>query len=700
MTYEKLLSPGKIGNVTTKNRVVMTAMGVGVAEPNGMPGPRWYGYVEERAKNDVGLIITGICRVNNTHGVGMPTQLALSRNRNIAPLKKGIDMVHSYGTKMFIQLQHAGRQNVNSLSSWWMLTAVGRIFPGFWKLFSEKLGRKMEEMSASGNQLFTPKNVSASAVPMDPNKNDGMPRPTRALRIREIRRLENQFARAARRAQKAGADGIELHAGHGYLIQQFLSPETNRRDDEYGGSLENRMRFLLNIIKKVRKLCGDDFPISVRLSVNEFYSTIGEPDRGLQFEEGLEIAKILSKSGIQMLNITNGNYETMNTIIEPMSYDDGWRASFVKKVKEAVDIPVCAVGIIRTPEQAEAQLQDGVQDFIGLGRPLLADPQWVKKAEEGRSGDIQRCICCLSCFESMTPNSAILQPIECAMNPKTCREFIYNEKTMPKDGNGRNVVIAGAGPAGMTAARELASRDYHVSVYEKRDHAGGQLNMANKPPHKDRMNWAIHDLQHRAELAGAKFNFGEELTPEKLEELKPDIVLLASGGRCSIPTFIPGTDRDNVYVAADTMEQNMKISGKDIVVVGSGMTGLEAAEYYSVMDNRIYVIEMLDKIGPGIYYQHYQDVVPKLKEHGAKFYPATKLTAINDGSVTIQTMSGVVKDLPADVVLFAIGTKPVVDLKEAAEKVCRNVYEIGDANATGNIRNATRSALETVSNIH
>ncbi len=421
--YDKLLSEGKIGNLTLQNKVIMAAMCVYAAEPDGTAGPRVSDYYEERAKGGVGLIITEIARVNNYHGLGGGQQLSMSEDAMIEPFSKFVDKVHSHGTKIFVQLHHPGRQNMSFLAySWYPMTKVAKFVPHFWDtLFAA--GRHADPAMMDSPMFdvmskFMPPVFSAGNIPSGLGASFVKNQPTRALSLRQVKKLEQQFIDGAVRVQKSGADGVELHAAHGYLIQQFLSPYTNNRTDEYGGSLENRMRFLLNILKGIKAACGKDFPVSVRLTVDEFYNTIGFEGRGIQLPEGVQMAKKLEEAGADLINVSCGNYETLNTLIDTMNYAPGWRSYLVKAVKDAVNIPVAGVGVIRTPEQAEELLESGNQDFITLGRPLLADPYWVNKAKEGRADSIRRCISCVTCFETVEANALIGEPCECAMNPR------------------------------------------------------------------------------------------------------------------------------------------------------------------------------------------------------------------------------------------------------------------------------------------
>lgn len=696
--YQQLFSEGRIGNLTLQNRIIMTAMGVDCAEPDGSAGQRVCDYYEERAKGGVGLIITEVTRVNDTHGLALGGQLSMSNDAMIEPFSKLVDKVHSHGTKIFVQLHHPGRQNLAALAwSWKPLTKAGAVIPHFWdtmfKAGSYFEPTMLEDPRVVSLMKFMPPVVSASNIPTGLGASIIKHQPTRALMTWEVKRLERQFIEAAKRVQKAGADGVELHAAHGYLIQQFLSPYTNRRTDEYGGSLENRMRFLLNILTGIKKECGADFPVSVRLSVEEYYDLLGFEDRGIKLPEGLEMAKRVEAAGADLLNVSCGTYETLNTIIETMSFQPGWRTHLAKAVKDVVSIPVAGVGVIRTPEQAEELLESGNQDFIGLGRPLLADPHWPAKAKAGASKDIQRCISCVTCFETDEANALKGEPCECAMNPICCREYRYNDKTRKTDGDGRTVVVVGAGPGGLVAAREAAKRGFKTILLEKEAATGGQLNLAKMPPSKDRMEWGIADLTRGAENAGVDIRCGVEATKETLQELSPYAVILATGGVPVVPK-IEGLDGDNVCTVAEVLSGAVTFSGKKVAVIGSGLTGLETAELLADQCNTVTVAEMADHIGPGIWAQHYWDIVPNLDKAGVNLLPGHKLTRVTDTSVFLETKDGNLKQIDVDAVVLSLGVRPVKDLEEAARAVTSNVTFIGDANKPGKIVHATRAGLE------
>ena len=692
MEYTNLFSPGKIGNVTIKNRVVMPAMMLDHGQFDGTPTDQMMDYYEERAKGGVGLIITEITRVNDVHGAGAFAQLAVSHDYHIKPLAEMVKRIHLHDCKIFVQLHHAGWQ-AEAMTIGMVPLAIGieRIMPSFSKKFYDMvpLAQKLE---AKG--LLLP---VAAPSKIEPCKMTGAK--NRALRHSEIKTLEKQFVNAAKRVQLAGADGVELHASHGYLIQQFLSPYTNRRKDEYGGSIENRMRFLLNIIAGIRNTCGKDFPIIVRLTVDECYERIGETGKGYGLLEGLIIAKRLEEAGIDAINVSSANYETINYWLEPTTFEPGWRKYMAAAVKKEVKIPVIATNLIRSPEQAEQQLSEGTQDFVALGRPLLADPHWTLKVREGRPQDIKRCINCLWCFESMHSNAYLGYAGECAVNPFMGHERDINN--LSKNGNGRVVVIVGAGPAGLTAAEILSRRNFKVFVLERNPFVGGQLQLADKPPLKGKIAWFYEDLERAAKNSGAEILLNTTATADRINQYKPYAVIIASGGYSVKPGSIPGSELPNVCTVTEILDSSVKLSGKKVAVIGSGMSGLETAEKIAEDGNSVMVIEMADKISPQTYSQHLDDILPRLKKHNVKFFTGQKLTKITESCIALESTDGKnSQTLEVDNVVLSVGVKSENRLYKELEGTQKNLYIIGDAQKAGRIAHATRSAYEIALNLN
>ncbi len=692
MQYPLLFSEGMIGNVAIRNRVVQAPMVTGMANYDGTPSEQLIDYYEERARNGLGLLITGATRVNYFHGAILPRQLSIAYDRHIAPFASMVDRVHAHGTKVFCQLHHPGNEGMSLMGISAPLTElVGRLWPGFYGLLPKILLSAGKYPAASEwmiEHLRWPAVVGPSKVPSSLYNQR-----TRALRRWEIKSLVKDFVRAARRVQLAGADGVELHAAHGYLIEQFLSTYTNLRQDEYGGSLENRLRFPREIIDGIRHECGKDFPIAVRLSVDEFYRCIGKLGKGIELEEGVEIAKWLERAGIDAINVSSGTYETANYTLEPMSFECGWRKHLARAVKEVVSIPVIAANLIRSPEQAEAQLAEGIQDFVCLGRPLLADAAWVSKSMEGRADEIMRCISCLRCFESLEENGMMGLSIECAVNPRLGRE---RETAKPRwDGGGRTVVVIGTGPAGLAAAEVLASRGFKSVVLEGSESAGGQLRLAGVPPKKDKIDWCIRDLEGTARRSGAEIRFETEASLATIEALDPYAVIVATGAQPIVPD-IPGVDRENVCTVNAILEGTVRLKDKNVAVIGSGLTGLETAEKLAKDGNRLLVVEMLDEIGPGAYFQNLEDVLGRLNEYGTEFVTSHKLVDIGKDGITLEhAKSRQHTTRQVGAVVLAVGV--VSDDRLARELKPRfpRVYVVGDAREPGRIFSAVRDGFDT-----
>lgn len=689
MSYDMLFSPMKIGNVEIKNRIVMAPMCMGFGQYNGCATETMMNYYEERAKGGVGLIFTEITRINDITGASSFGQLGISHDYQIPALREMADRIHKHNCKIMVELHHPGRQNLGLMIGTVPICNIGSKLMG--NLYTKIL---TQAVIPQGKKLQDKHIVPRTVAPSKCERSKMSDSVNRELSVNEIKRIICQFIEGAVRVKKAGCDGVELHAAHGYLIQQFLSPNTNKRTDQYGGNLENRMRFLLEIIDGIRSNCGKDFPIVVRLTVDEMYSEIGQNGKGYNLEEGIKMAKILSDKGIDAIDVSSAAYDTFNYWLEPTTFTPGWRKYLASEVKKVVDIPVIAANLIRSPKQAEMQLEEGTQDFISLGRPLIADPHWPNKVKSGNENLIKRCVCCLYCFESMMKGAYKYTHGNCSVNPFVGRENV----SLKQNGNGRKVLIIGAGCAGLTAAELLSKRGFDVTVLEKESKQGGQLNLASKPPHKEKINWVCEDLLSNAINSGAKVLFDIKADKDIIASYSPEIVITATGGNAIHPKSFNG---DNVVTVTQVLNGDIDISNKKVAVIGSGMTGLETSELLVSKGNKVTVVEMADKIAPGAWFQQLDDALPVLEKAGTEFLTSHKLLSVSSSGIELENLKEKkAVAIKVDLVVLSLGVRSDNSLyNDIKNSDSYKVYNIGDSKKIGRIANATESAYQLVMNI-
>ncbi|MGB4659573.1 MAG: NAD(P)/FAD-dependent oxidoreductase [Mobilitalea sp.] len=632
--YKKLFEQGYIGRLKLKNRVVMTAMGVSLASSSGEANDDIIRYYEERAKGGCGLIITEVTRIDDVTGVGTSHQLSVTQAKNIPQLQRLVDTVHKYGTKIFFQLHHPGRQTSSAL--------------------------------LDGRQIVAPSPIMCKMMQEMP----------RELTTKECENLRDAFVRGAIFSQMAGADGIELHAAHGYLLNEFLSPYTNQRTDQYGGSEENRLRFLHEIIAGIRSVCGPNFPICVRLSADEFV------ENGLGLEDTLKIASVLEAYGIDAIDISTGIYESMNTIVEPGSYAQGWKKKYAKAVKEQVSIPVIAVNNIKEPAFAESLLEENVCDFIGLGRALLADPDWVNKALSSQEEEIRKCIGCLYCFEGLGQG----KHIACTVNARLGREREFD--TYNKNGNQQVVAVVGGGPSGMEAARVLAERDFKVVLLEQKEQLGGTLNIADKPLLKEKITRFTDSMIAQLHQKNVEIRCGVENAIEEIKTLNPVGVFLAFGASPIIPRNLPGITKSNVLKAEDILTGEAKVKGR-VAVIGSGMTGCETAEYLAEAGCNVTLVEMQPQLGTGIYPPVLMDLMGRFQTYAPEILVNHRLEEITETGIRLtETTSNTSIEKSVDYIVLALGFSPNKEITDTYESTFTNVHTIGDAAKAGKILHA------------
>ena len=692
MDYKMLFSPINIGTLTVKNRIVMTAAEFSLGEPSGKPTERLMDYYEERAKGGVGLITPGICRVNDMAGAATYTQLSMSRDANIEPMREFVSRIHKHGAKLCIQLHHAGRQGLaSSINSLPLVIPVANAFP--------KVMKAVYKCTPALLALEQKKICFSVQAPSDCALQPHGAARLHGMSHKEVKKLINDFIDAAERCMKAGVDAVELHAGHGYLLQQFLSPVTNLRTDEYGGSFENRLRFLSEIVTGIKERCGKDYPLIVRLTVDEMYARTGHPEMGYDLETGKKIAKRLEELGVDAINVTSAGYDVYNCWLEPTTFEPGWRKYLAKEIKEVVNIPVIAANVMRTPDQAEEQLEEGYQDMVASARTFICDPHWAKKAMDGHPEQIRRCIGCLNCIRSFMTNAGKGEPGECALNMTIGKE--RRSYPMKQDGDGKKVIVLGAGPAGLKAAETLALRGFTTVLYDKNSVPGGQVIAASAGNLKERLYWAIEDLVESCRTVGVELHFGETLTPEEIVSQNPYAVVLATGGMPVRPKSIPGIDEPQVVNAADVILGKIKIENSDVIVAGSGLTGLETTETLNDHGNRVTVVEMAKEVAPGAWFQLVDDEMERIRPFNTEFLTGTKLAAIEAGKVRLEEVkTGRTFERKTDYVVLALGVRPVPnDADKLRELGIKNVLTVGDADKSGTIAQACHSAYDAVMSI-
>ncbi|MBR2521701.1 MAG: FAD-dependent oxidoreductase [Coriobacteriales bacterium] len=643
--YEKLLSPCKIGKLEIRNRTVQEPMGNGFSNADGIATAKDIAFYTRRAAGGVGLVITECMNVQPGQGAGNDKQMTMSVDSVIDSMRDLVAHVHAMGAAIMPELYHSGCQ---------------------------------------GAAAMDPQGACASPSGIESQLTH---EPAREITLEEIKQLEKDFISASVRAQKCGFDGIELHCAHGYLLNEFFSPYTNKRTDEYGGSTENRVRIVKNIVEGIRAELGEDFPIVCRVSVDEMLKLNGIDD-GIVLEEGIEICKLLESYGVDAIDVSSGIYETMNIAWEPTGYEQGWKSYLAAGVKANVSITVFCTSVIRDPAFAEKLLQDGVCDFVGSARQFFSDPDWTNKAAEGRTDEIRKCISCLNCMLTMeSPEGS-----QCSINPCTGSEHIYT--SLKADGAGRTVVIVGAGPAGLEAALTLANRGFAPVVIERKSEIGGQLQLANKTPNKDEIDYLIGFYKVSFEKLGIEVRLNTVATPELIASFEPYAVIWAAGSVPVVPRSIPGLDSECVLLTPEVLSGKVKLFGKKVCIVGSGMTGIETAHMLAKMGNKVDVYEMVDEVMPGMWFQNIIAMMEHIMPLGVGLHPSRKLIEVGEGFANFEdTHSGEIEKAEFDYLVLSLGTRATLP-DEAIQAAYPNLIVVGDSEKPGKIAHAVRTGFD------
>ena len=646
--YPHIFSPLTVKNMTIKNRIVMMPMGTNYGEQNGEMSFLHINYYEQRAKGGTGLIIVENASIDSPQGSNGTTQLRIDHDNYLPRLFKFCENIHRYGTKIAIQINHAGASAISS--------------------------------------RINMQPVSASDVP---SKEGGeIPRP---LSREEILHIVKKYGEAAKRAQTAGFDAVEIHAGHSYLISQFLSPITNKRTDEFGGSVENRTRFCRMVIDEVRKQVGPFFPIMLRLSADELM------EGGNTLDDTLEYLDYLQEE-VDIFDVSCGLNGSIQYQIDANYLPDGWRSYMAKAVKEKFNKPCISMGNIRDPKVAERILADGDADLIGMGRGLIADPAWVNKVATGHECDLRKCISCnVGCAGNRI---GVNRPIRCTVNPSVLEGDVYKKLHVNKN---CNVVVIGGGTAGLEAACTAAEVGCNTFLLEKGSELGGLASLISKIPAKNRLADFPHYLMHRAEQLENLYIFtNTEGTPENIRNFHPNIIVSSTGSAPLLPPIAGLKDRIdnedyNIYSILGMINHindfPKDLEGKKVVVVGGGAVGLDVVEFFADRNAAISIVEMMDQIGRDLDPVSKNDTKAMMKKHNVHQLTKTALLEVKDSSFLVKG-DGEPYELPFEYGFVCLGMRAQGQLYQSlAEEFSSEdveIMNIGDSQRARRIIDGTQ----------
>jgi len=693
-----LTTPGQIGTLTLPNRIIVTAMGVSLAEADGTVGQRLIDYHVAQAKGGAGLIIMGVTGVAWPVGAVQPNQTAISDDRFLPGLTRLVEAVHAAGGRIAAQLHHGGLVATHSAQEGHPLWA-----PGYPPAFAGDFP-----------DYFLPEEMAAFAGGVVPQ--------VKVLEKADIDIAVRQFADAAVRAKKAGMDGAEIHGGHGYLLSSFVSPSTNKREDEYGGDVAGRARLLLEVVRAVRAAVGPDFPLWVKIDSRE----IGKKN-GITLEHAVELAPMVEAAGADALTVTayhdvgQGKLHSASNI----PHEPAAHLSAAAAIRKAVSIPVIASGRVEI-DRGEKGLAQGEFDFLAMGRKLLADPDLPIKLAEGRIADIRPCIYCYTCVST----AYLREQVRCAVRSETGYEDLdWSPAKVPG-----HVVIVGGGPGGMEAARRLDLAGAKVTLLEKSDRLGGTLRFAALAyePNERLLNW----LRRQLEQSKVEVRLKTVATPELIASLKPDKVIVATGAVRDMPP-IPGNDQDFVLsgddlrgmmLGEDSAEIRRKTSwstriatklgaatgatanldlvrkathawmplGKRVVIIGGELVGVELAEFLMERGREVTVVGEAPKFGGGLLLVRRMRLLAELREHGVAMHPGASGIRIGKNEVSFTSQSGEEQRIAAHHVVVAMGAHGDSTLANALRAQGHDVVEVGDGTGVTYIEGAIRGAAEAV----
>lgn len=653
--YQHLMSPFQIGNVTIKNRFCLAAMGMYNFDAKGCITQEGMKYFTDFAKGGFGLILSNSL-ITDTEIDGNTMVNRFSPNWNernfVVSCRQLTDRIHAHGAKMFAQISLGTGRN------------------GGWK-------------SASENPAFFAPDTTVQALTVD-----------------EIHRKVEMEVEAALRCQKAGFDGVEIHAMHyGYLLDQFALSLTNHRTDEYGGSLENRLRIAREVVEGIKQVCGEKYPVMMRLGLKSYItglgkghaSLTGENEAGRTLEEGVRIAQLLEQYGYDALDCDVGMYESWYHQTPPMYTPKGNYIPLAAEAKKAVSIPVILSNRMNDPDLTEAAVAEGKIDGVSLGRAALADPAYPRKVASGKVESIRPCLSCCQCIGTELRIGGFYG---CAVNPSVTRELSYGIK---KAAQPKKVLVVGGGVSGMEAALTAKRSGHEVILCEASDKLGGNLIPASQHAFKQDMRMLNEWFQRELREQGVEVRFNTRVTPDMVRQIGADVVLQAIGSTVIDPP-IPGHDHPKYATCMDVLVGGRKV-GDRVAVVGGGLTGVEMAIEYAMEGKQVTIVEALpDILSSGLPVPMMQDMMARdlLKHYGVEICAGYKITGVNDHGAEVKNMKDPsdVKEIPADTVVMAIGFRPRPSMDQELYGEGVDVYTIGDANRVGSVMTSIWDAYE------
>jgi 2,4-dienoyl-CoA reductase-like NADH-dependent reductase (Old Yellow Enzyme family)/thioredoxin reductase len=614
-----LFQPFEIKGRTLKNRIVMPPLASFLIQDDGAITDKTVEHYKRRAAGGPAMVIVEAHAVSE-EGIVSLHQARIFDDRFIEGLSRIAEVIKSEGAVPAIQFHHSGRQ-----------TSI----------------RVIKRKPLAPSNLPCP-TISGEVEP---------------LSVEGIQEIIRKFGDSALRAVQAGFELVEIHGAHGYLINQFISKFSNIREDAYGGDTARRARFAVDIVKEVRKRVGEGFPISFKISAQEFVPG------GLDVEESIEILKLLVAAGIDLVQVSAGNDATPEWICQPMFMEKACLADSAAMIKKALRIPVMSVGRINDPLVADAIIRDGKADLVCMGRGLLADPEMPKKAQQGKLDDIRICIACNTCMESIFRKGRV----ECLVNPTLGRE---KEMEMRPAEKRKKVMIVGGGPGGLHAGWVAAARGHEVHLYEKQSRLGGQLNLGSVTKYKKEILTLIDFHIRQVEKAGIRIHLNAEVTPETIKREKPDVVILSTGATPILPD-VPGIDKPIVVELSAVMNGNPPERRK-AVVVGGGATGCEVAHHLAEHGSSVTIVEQLPKVALNLESITRKVLLKELRERGVRFLTGRRLSRVEETGVVVTAEDGTETFVEADSVVVAIGNKPDNTLYEKIRSLGIPLHQIGD----------------------